>query len=81
MLLFDSGNWFNATDLVHFKLHRFNRLQRLYDNAWLWKDINIGPHGHFIVTVPVPEKPALWMVSSFGVSTKGFGLLKTPIIV
>lgn len=49
------GAWFNATDLVHFKLHRFNRLQRLYDNTWLWKDINIGPHGHFIVTVPVPE--------------------------
>ena len=21
---------------------RTNRLQRLYDNTWLWKDINIG---------------------------------------
>lgn len=76
------GNFFNMTDLIHFKLNRFNRLQRLYDNSWLWKDINIGPHGHFIVTVPVPERPALWMVSSFGVSSKfGFGLTRFPIIV
>jgi len=77
-----SGPWYNQTDLLEFKLNRFNRIQRLYDNVWLWKDINIGPHGHFIFTLPVPERPALWMVSSIGVSpSSGFGLLKSPIRV
>lgn len=82
LFLYYLGPWLNVTDLIDFKLHRFNRLQRLYENVWLWKDINIGPHGHFIFNLPVPERPALWMVSSFGISTKaGFGLLRSPIIV
>ncbi|ODM98885.1 hypothetical protein Ocin01_07797 [Orchesella cincta] len=72
---------FNRTELVDFKLHRFNRMQRLYENVWLWKDLNIGPHGYNIFSLPVPERPALWMVSSIGVSpTSGFGLLRKPII-
>ena len=29
-------------NLAHFRMTRTNRLQRLFDNSWLWKDINIG---------------------------------------
>ncbi|CAG7819004.1 unnamed protein product, partial [Allacma fusca] len=73
--------FFNETEIIDFKLYRFNRMQRLYENVWLWKDINIGPHGHFIFTLPVPERPALWMVSALGVSPKtGFGLLRSPLV-
>ena len=76
------GPWLNETDLIEFKLYRSNRMQRLYENVWLWKDINIGPHGYFIFSLPVPKRPALWMVSSVGVSPKtGFGLLRSPIVV
>lgn len=28
--------------LVQFRMGQSNRIQRLYDNSWLWKDINIG---------------------------------------
>lgn len=63
-------------------MNRFNIIQRHYDRVWLWKDINIGPHGRFIFELPVPEGPAHWMVSAFSVSAnKGFGMLAKPIEV
>ncbi|RZF41336.1 hypothetical protein LSTR_LSTR000050 [Laodelphax striatellus] len=71
---------FNATELSLFRKFRFNRIQRQYDNVWLWKDINIGPHGRYIFEVDVPEHPAHWMVSAFSMSPRlGFGMLPKPI--
>lgn len=29
-------------NMEQFRMTRTNRLQRLYDNTWLWQDINIG---------------------------------------
>ena len=64
-------------DLMDYRLSRINRLLRMYENSWLWKDINIGPHGHFIFSIPIPEIPTNWVVSAFSVSPKtGFGLVK-----
>ncbi|XP_049816717.1 CD109 antigen isoform X1 [Schistocerca nitens] len=66
----------NQNDLALFRKFRFSRIQRQYDNVWMWKDINIGPHGRYIFNLRVPERPAHWMVSAFGMSpTNGFGML------
>lgn len=66
----------NATDLAEFRKHRFNRIQRQYENVWLWKDINIGPHGRQIFNIDVPRRPAHWMVTAFSMSpTMGYGML------
>ncbi|KAG1660635.1 CD109 antigen [Nymphon striatum] len=63
-------------DVAKFRLNRYNRLQRLYDNSWLWKDINIGPKGYYLFRVKVPVRPAQWVITGFGMSQKkGFGLL------
>lgn len=35
----------NSTLLADFRKYRFSRTNRHYENVWLWKDINIGPHG------------------------------------
>lgn len=73
-------NYNNFTTISEFRKYRFNRIKRHYDNVWLWKDINIGPHGRYIFTVDVPEIPALWMVSAFSVSpTMGFGMINKAI--
>lgn len=70
----------NFTSVAEFRKFRFNRIRRHYENVWLWKDINIGPHGRFIFSVDVPEIPALWMVSAFSISpTLGFGMLSKAI--
>ncbi|XP_066601822.1 CD109 antigen [Prorops nasuta] len=70
----------NATDLINFRKWRFNRVQRQYENVWLWKDINIGPHGRYIFNVDVPRRPVHWMVTAFSVSpSKGFGMLPKAI--
>lgn len=67
-------------DLAKFRKYRFNRIQRQYENVWLWKDINIGPHGRFIFTEEVPARPAHWMISAFSMSpTYGFGMLSKPL--
>lgn len=70
----------NATDLTYFRKWRFNRVQRQYENVWLWKDINIGPHGRQIFNIDVPKRPVHWMVTAFSMSpTIGFGMLPKAI--
>lgn len=76
------GPGFNHTELQLFRKFRFNHIERQYENVWLWKDINIGPHGRYIFEVPVPEKPAHWIVSAFSMSPSlGFGMMKKPLEV
>ena len=66
--------------LRNYRLKRFNRLNRMYEALWLWKDINIGPHGHFIFNIPIPTVPQFWVVSAFSLSPKnGLGLIQAPI--
>ncbi|XP_055639451.1 CD109 antigen isoform X2 [Toxorhynchites rutilus septentrionalis] len=70
----------NSSALGDFRKYRFNRIFRHYRNVWLWKDINIGPHGRYIFNLEVPQIPALWIVSAFGVSpSRGFGMLRKPM--
>ncbi|XP_075980863.1 macroglobulin complement-related isoform X2 [Anticarsia gemmatalis] len=67
-------------ELSHFRKFRFNRVQRQYDNVWLWRDVNIGPHGRYVFTVDVPQVPAHWTVSAFSMSpSRGVGMLTEPI--
>lgn len=62
------------------RLLRSNRLQRIYENNWLWKDINIGPLGHHIFTVKLPDVVSTWAVDAFSMSYfHGIGLLKQPL--
>lgn len=73
-------NYNNFTTIAEFRKYRFNRIKRHYENVWLWKDINIGPHGRFIFSIDVPEIPALWMVSAFSVSpSMGYGMINKAI--
>lgn len=66
----------NATDIAEFRKWRFNRIQRHYENVWLWKDINIGPHGRQIFDIDVPRRPVHWMINAFSMSPSiGFGML------
>ncbi|XP_032681825.1 CD109 antigen [Odontomachus brunneus] len=66
----------NATELALFRKWRFNRIQRHYENIWLWKDINIGPHGRQIFNIDVPRRPVHWMITAFSMSPSiGFGML------
>lgn len=70
----------NSTLLADFRKYRFSRIKRHYENVWMWKDINIGPHGRYIFNVDVPHRPALWMISAFGISSRlGFGMLHRAI--
>jgi CD109 antigen len=70
----------NHTELIEFRKYRFNRIQRHYDNVWMWKDVNIGPHGRYVFQLDVPDIPALWMVSSFSISPSlGFGMIRYPL--
>lgn len=70
----------NLTSIVEFRKFRFNRIKRHYENVWLWRDINIGPNGHTIFSIDVPEIPALWMISAFSISpTMGFGMIPKAI--
>lgn len=73
---------YNTTELYLFRRDRFNKIQRNYENVWLWKDINIGPHGRYIFEIPVPHRPAHWMITAFSMSPSlGFGMLPKPIEV
>ena len=66
--------------MAQFRAQQTNRLQRLYDNSWLWTDINIGPLGYHIFKAPVPKAPVNWMISAFGMSkTHGFGIQPASI--
>lgn len=77
-----AGGHYNETKLTLFRKFRFNRIKRQYENVWLWKDVNIGPHGRYLFNLAVPERPAHWMVSAFSVSpTMGFGMLPKSIEV
>ncbi|XP_011495673.1 PREDICTED: CD109 antigen [Ceratosolen solmsi marchali] len=70
----------NATDIAYFRKWRFNRIERQYENVWLWRDVNIGPHGRFIFNIDVPKTPVHWMVTAFGMSpTNGFGMLPSAL--
>ncbi|KAF6215686.1 hypothetical protein GE061_000017, partial [Apolygus lucorum] len=71
---------YNYTELAHFRKFRFSRTQRHYENVWLWRDINIGPHGRYIFEIDVPARPVHWIISAFGMSPgRGFGMLQRPI--
>ncbi|KAJ6219290.1 hypothetical protein RDWZM_005102 [Blomia tropicalis] len=71
----------NQFNIVQFRMSQSNRIQRLYDNSWLWKDINIGPLGYYIFKAPVPNAPVNWIVSSFGMSeSRGFGIQQAKIL-
>ncbi|CAG9805498.1 unnamed protein product [Chironomus riparius] len=73
-------DYHNTTLLAEFRKFRFSRIQRHYDNVWMWKDVNIGPHGRYVFTLDVPDIPALWMVSAFSISPSlGFGMIRTPL--
>lgn len=62
------------------RLHRANRLQRIYEDNWLWKDINIGALGHYIFTVKLPSVVSTWSVNAFSMSPfHGIGMLKSPL--
>ncbi|KPM04684.1 LDL, Prenyltransferase and alpha-2-macroglobulin domain-containing protein [Sarcoptes scabiei] len=70
----------DSFELESFFSTRTNRLQRLYENSWLWNDINIGPLGYHIFKLPVPNAPVNWIISSFGMSkSHGFGIQKSRI--
>ncbi|XP_045452691.1 CD109 antigen [Melitaea cinxia] len=70
----------DSFELTHFRKFRFNRVQRQYDNEWLWRDVNIGPHGRYVFTVDVPAAPALWSVSAFAMAPgAGLGMLARPL--
>lgn len=70
----------NATDITLFRKWRFNRIERQYENVWLWRDVNIGPHGRSIFNIDVPKVPVHWTITAFGVSpTHGFGMLPNTI--
>lgn len=76
------GPLYNRTEFNNFRKFRYNHLQRHYDNVWMWRDINIGPHGRFIFDLDVPHRPANWMITAFSLSpSKGFGMIKKPIEV
>ncbi|XP_054709212.1 CD109 antigen-like [Uloborus diversus] len=67
-------------DIAEYQRTRINRIQKMYENAWIWKDINIGPLGHYIFNIPVPSVPTSWIITAFGMnSANGFGLLPHPI--
>lgn len=76
------GKWDNRAELTYFRKNRFSRIQRQYEHVWLWKDVNIGPHGRYIFEIEVPKRPAHWMISAFSVSPRmGFGMLHKSIEV
>nr|BAR45628.1 macroglobulin complement-related 2 [Niponia nodulosa] len=67
-------------DFAQWHVTRRNRFERLYQNFWLWSDFNVGPLGHHIFNISVPERPAYWVINSFSMSkTRGFGILTHPL--
>lgn len=65
-----------------YRFNRVNRNQAVYDENWLWKDINIGPLGHYIFTVKLPSTVSTWNVKAFTVSSfHGLSIMKESIDV
>lgn len=65
---------------ARYKLNRVNRIQRFYDNNWLWKDINIGPMGHYIFTTRLPSTISKWTVNAFSMNQlQGIGFMSKPL--
>ncbi|XP_069361628.1 CD109 antigen [Maniola hyperantus] len=70
----------DSFELSHFRKFRFNRIQRQYDNVWMWRDVNIGPHGRYVFTLDVPAAPAHWTISAVAMSPgAGLGMLARPL--
>ncbi|XP_026496456.1 CD109 antigen [Vanessa tameamea] len=70
----------DSFELAHFRKFRFNRILRQYENVWLWRDVNIGPHGRYVFTLDVPAAPAHWTLSAFAMSPgAGLGMLARPL--
>jgi len=62
------------------RFNRVNRIQRIYEGNWLWKDFNIGPLGNYIFNVKLPDSISTWSINAFSMSPKnGIGLLSTPL--
>ncbi|GBN47190.1 CD109 antigen [Araneus ventricosus] len=67
-------------DIADFHRKRLNRLERMYHSSWIWKDINIGPRGYTIFSVPVPSLPTTWLLGAYGINNgQGFGMLASPV--
>ncbi|XP_035217287.1 CD109 antigen-like isoform X3 [Stegodyphus dumicola] len=70
----------NQINIPEFQRTRINRIKKMYDNTWMWRDVNIGPLGHYIFNIPVPAAPTSWIITAFGMnSANGFGLLQSPV--
>ncbi|XP_055936007.1 CD109 antigen-like isoform X2 [Argiope bruennichi] len=67
-------------DMAEFYRKRLNRLERMYHSSWIWEDINIGPRGYTIFSVPVPSLPTTWLLGAYGMNrAQGFGMLPSPV--
>lgn len=67
-------------DITKFEMYRRNRIDRHYTNTWLWKDVNIGPLGRHIFSMPVLDIPTEWKISAFGVGeSSGFEIMSNSI--
>lgn len=74
------SNWIDTR--TSDRLHRFNRLQGLYEDNWLWRDVNIGPNGYYIFTVPLPTVVSTWSIGAFSMSGQhGIGIMREPMEV
>lgn len=61
-------------------LNRVNRIQGFFQENWLWKDVNIGPLGHFIFTAKLPDIGSSWSINAISMSPlHGIAMLKDPI--
>lgn len=63
-----------------YRINRINRVQWFYEDNWLWKDVNIGPLGHYIFNVRLPSLVSTWHVNAFSMSPfHGINIMKAPL--
>ncbi|XP_055346458.1 CD109 antigen-like [Paramacrobiotus metropolitanus] len=68
-------------DVLSFRRTRYNHIDRAYAFACCWTDGNISPEGHLIVQVPMPDRPAHYVISAVSMSeTSGLGLLEYELV-